>query len=362
MRSGERRRVADIAAQRLSSQQLEQARFKTPVEVVAWLGAVQAQEYAGAKWALGLRIPGIKDQAVEQAFAEGQILRTHMLRPTWHFVTAADIRWIQNLTAPRVHAANAYYYRRLELNEAVFRQSTAALVAALQGGKQRTRRELAAALAEAGIIAEGQRLAYLVMRAELDGILCSGARRGKQFTYALLDERAPQARVLEREEALAELTRRYFTSHGPAKVADFAWWSGLTIADVKAGLELAQSHLLAEETGGQTYWLSAAAPAAVPVPAACFLPTYDEMIIGYTDRSAYFEGPAEIPDIQRQLAFDSLILLGGRIAGSWRRTVSRGTLVIETAPLRTFTAEENEALAAAARRYGEFFGLPVVVK
>jgi Winged helix DNA-binding domain len=178
---------------------------------VEWLGAVQAQDFAAAKWALGLRLQGVTDDDIEQAFIDGAILHTHVMRPTWHFVSPADIRWLLALTAPRVHAASASYNRKLELDDAVFRCTHAVLANALQGGKQLTRDELASALQQAGIATEGeQRVTHIMMRAELDGIICSGARRGQQFTYALLAERAPHARMLARDEALAELTRRYW--------------------------------------------------------------------------------------------------------------------------------------------------------
>src|SRR5205085_10298801 len=268
----------DIAHQRLHNQLIARHTFENPSDVVQWLGAVQAQDFAGAKWALGLRIEGATDESIERAFADGTILRTHVMRPTWHFVSPADIRWLLALTAPRVHAASAYYNRKLELDDAVFRCTNAVLANALQGGKQLTRDELASALQQAGIVTEDvQRVTYIVMRAELDGIICSGVRRGKQFTYALLAERAPQARSLDRDEALAELTKRYFTSHGPATIQDFVWWSGLTVADAKAGLAMVTSHLLHETINGQTYWFS---PSTPPVQylsqAAYLLPNYDE--------------------------------------------------------------------------------------
>src|SRR5690348_9989844 len=202
----------NIAHRRLHNQFLSQQTFEKPEEVVQWLGAVQSQDYGAAKWALGLRLCGAIDDVIEQSFASGQILRTHIMRPTWHFVTPADIRWMLMLTAPRVHAASAYYYRTSELDDALFARSNAVLVEALQGGKQLTRTELASALQRAGIACDNLlRLGYIIIHAELDGIICSGARRGKQFTYALLDERAPQTRVVEREEALAEFALRYFT-------------------------------------------------------------------------------------------------------------------------------------------------------
>lgn len=224
----------DLVRRRFHNQKLARSRFHRPAEVVAWLGAIQAQDYAGAKWAIGLRSTGLRDAGIEQAFNEGAILRTHLMRPTWHFVTPADIRWILALTAPRVHAVNAYSYRKFGLDRGIFARSRVAFERALQGGKQLTRLELASVLGRAGIPAESLRLAYLMMQAELDGVICSGARRGNQFTYALLDERAPHVKNLEREEALAELTRRYLSSHGPATLSDYVWWSGLTARDAPA--------------------------------------------------------------------------------------------------------------------------------
>ena len=237
------------------------------------------------------------------------------------------------------------------------------------------------------------RLGYIVHRAELDAVVCSGARRGKQFTYALLDERAPQAKSLPRDEALVELTKRYFTSHGPATIQDFSWWSGLTIADVKAGIEMVKQYLTQEVIDGQTYWFSQTA--LLPKgssPEALLLPTYDEHVIGYTDRSALFEasslttvdtnqpakrstrsasflfegslskksdgeGNKAIPNI----VFNSMVTINGHIVASWRRTFSKGAVVIQFAPLRPFTAAETDAFAAATQRFGKFLGMPVVL-
>nr|MDQ6908888.1 winged helix DNA-binding domain-containing protein [Chloroflexota bacterium] len=228
----------DIAHVRLHNHHIAGTKLAAPDAVVRWLGAVQSQDYAGAKWAVGQRMHDTTDAALDQAFADGAILRTHVMRPTWHFVAPADIRWLLALTAPRVNATNAYHYRKHGLNDATFARSNAALTNALRGGAQRTRTELASVLQQAGIATNDLRLGLIMMRAELDGVVCSGARRGKQFTYALLDERAPPAETLARDEALAELTRRYMTSHGPATVQDFVWWSGLTMTDAKAGLEM----------------------------------------------------------------------------------------------------------------------------
>ncbi|MGH9883745.1 MAG: winged helix DNA-binding domain-containing protein, partial [Pyrinomonadaceae bacterium] len=277
----------DIASQRLRNQRLSSPHFKKPADVVKWLGAVQAQDYYGAKWALGQRMREATDEAIEQAFTEGTILRTHVMRPTWHFVAPADIRWMLKLTAPRVNATISSYYRKHELDQAVFRRTNKALANALKGGNHLTRDVLRKVVQQAGISTKGLRLVFMLARAELDGVICSGARRGKQFTYALLEERVPKTQALARDEALAELTLRYFTSHGPATVQDFAWWSGLTATDARAGLDMVQRHLFEEVIEGKPYWLSASMPTVKRASrVAHLLPTYDEYLIAYRDRTA----------------------------------------------------------------------------
>jgi hypothetical protein len=341
---------------RLRSHGLDQPRFAAPADVVAWFGAVQAQEYAHAKWALSLRLPPTTDAALERAFAEGAILRTHVMRPTWHFVAPADIRWLLELTAPRVNLVNGHMYRQLELDEALLRRSAAVIERALAGGAQLTREELGEALARAGIAAAGMRLGYIVHRAELDALICSGPRRGKRFTYMLLAERAPQAGSLPREEALAELTRRFYTSHGPATVDDFAWWSGLTKADVRLGIELAGSALVGETIDGVRYWRAAALPPAREAPAALLLPPYDEYTIAYRDHRALLE-PA-FADQPTTVIFNGVIAIDGVIRGSWRRSLDGRAVVVETAPFRPLTGAEQEAVSAAIGRLGAFLELP----
>lgn len=353
--------MSTIAAQRLHNQQLTQTMLHTPGDVVAWLGAVQAQEYAHARWALGLRLNGVPDAAIEQAFADGTILRTHVMRPTWHFVTPADIRWLLALTAPRVHAVNAYMYRKLELDDALCGRSNTAIANALVGGVQLTRGELGTVLGQVGIVATRMRLGYIVHRAELDALVCSGARRGKQFTYALLDERAPHAELLPHDEALAELTKRYFTSHGPAQIHDFAWWSGLTIADTKRGLVMAQPQLTHSVIDGKMYWHAASSPTIQPSTLTAYLlPPYDEYVIAYKDHSAILD-PQHLEQAKGAI-FGGVTVIDGHVLGNWRRTFSEGTAVIESAPFRLLTTAEHDALAAAAQRYAAFLGMPVVLR
>ncbi len=353
--------TSTIAHQRLLNQHIAGTPFKTPGEAVRWLGAVQSQDYDAAKWAVGLRALGTTGADVEQAISSGAILRTHVLRPTWHFVTPEDIRWMLELTAPRVNAASAYYYRKLELNESLFQRSNAVLEKALQGGKQLTRVELLAALQQAGINTESLRAAYLVMRAELDGVICSGARRGKHSTYALLAERAPQARKLARDESLAELTRRYFTGHGPATVQDFVWWSGLTTADAKVGLELAKAHLAQEMIEGTIYWFAASLPQTQDLASSAYLlPNYDEYIVGYAERGAIFDAAnADKLDARGNVLFQHTMLYNGRVVGTWKRTLQKKQTLLEASPFAALSEDEHQAFLRAAARFSHFIKLPV---
>ncbi len=318
-----------------------------------------------SKWAIGLRLPGATDATVEHAFNEGSILRTHVLRPTWHFVTPADIRWMLALTAPRVRAAMAYMDRQLEVDRAVLKRSHAALVKALGGGNALTRTALREALGKAKIKADGPRLGHVLMHAELDGLICSGPRHGKQFTYTLLDERVPAVKPLARDAALAELTRRYFSSRGPATVQDFAWWSGLTIKDARAGVATLGHDFARDAVAGQNY-VSPANPSVRHAKADTnfLLPIFDEYGIAYRDRSALFkselEGGADHA-VKVDVAFSRTLILDGKIAGRWRRTDAKAGIVIEGMIFAPVNQAKQRALTKAAQRYGAFLGKSVRV-
>ncbi len=350
--------MSEIALRRLVSQRLVGPPVSDPGEVVRRSGAVQAQDYPAAKWAVALRTEAAKDGDLDRAFNAGEILRTHMLRPTWHFVAPDDIRWIQELTAPRVHAANAFIYRQQELDDDLLKQTDRLIAGWLAGGVFMTRPEVAARLEEAGIAAEGIRLAYILMHAELEAVICNGPLRGRQHTYALLDERVPKARRLNREEALAELSRRYFTSHGPAQLQDMAWWSGLTSRDVRAAVELAGSQLEREDLDGKTYWSGGGAVrSASSEPSAHLLPNYDEYFIALRDRSAFFN-PSRIPvPTPGKGVFDRhIVVAGGDIVGGWRSLSEGGRVTVRASLVAELGEAERKALAASAERYGSFLG------
>ena len=270
--------MTSIPQLRLHNQCITRTGHRRPADLVAWLGAVQAQEFGPAKWGLGLRLPETTTEGkIDRAFDAGEILRTHVMRPTWHFVARADIRWMLELTAPRVHQTLSHYLRRQGLDIAT-RTRAAAVFERVLDGHALTRSELGTHLGRAGIVARGMPLALLTIFAELEGVICSGPRRGKEFTYAQVAERAPNARRLPRDEALAELTLRYFRSHGPATIRDFVWWSGLTTPDAKRGLEINRAR--SDAIDGCTYWTTAGTPRRSVVSRSVhLLPIYDEYLV-----------------------------------------------------------------------------------
>ncbi|HEY7983473.1 MAG TPA: winged helix DNA-binding domain-containing protein, partial [Ktedonobacterales bacterium] len=347
--------------QRLAQQRLARGPLASAQAVVAWLGAMQAQEYPGAAWSLALRMDGATAAAIDRAFDAGEILRTHVMRPTWHFAAPADLRWLLQLTGPRVLAGNAYRNRQLALDDSTYARTDALIAAALAGGQHLTRTELGAMLAAAGVDVAGQRMPYVLMHAELVGLICSGPKRGKQFTYALLEERVPPAPARSRTDALAELARRYFTSHGPATVHDFVWWSGLTVADARAGLAAAGDTLAHETVAGKTYHFAATPEQdAASAPAAYLLPTYDEFLVGYAAFGAARQGATSGGQGSRApLLFQATVVADGQVIGTWQRTLRRDAVAIEVAPFAPLTDAQAEAISAAAARYSAFHELPL---
>ena len=344
--------MSDLLAQRLRNQHLASPQLTDPAAVVRRLAAVQAQDYPAATWGVGQRLTNGGVDAVERAFADGRIVRTHILRPTWHFVTPEDIKWMLALTAPRVLLAIGYNCRRLGLDDALLKRTNRMIARALGNGRFLTREEIGAALRQRTIAAEGLRLIHILARAELDGVICSGPRRGRQFTYALLDARAPRALTLARDEALAELTRRYFTSRGPATLRDFTWWSGLTMSDARRGVEIVGRELVESEWRGVRCW-SAGGPARLR-PSAYLLPIYDEYLIAYADRS---DALGRLRQASRtNPIFYWPVIVDGRVAGGWRRKLSSERVVVSITPSRRLSAAERRRIEAAAGRYASFVG------
>jgi len=325
------------------------------------MGAVQAQEFEAAKWGLGLRMRGdATDEQVHRDFDDGRILRTHVMRPTWHFVTPGDIRWMLELTAPRVQRVLSSYMRNLELAAPLLVRTTALLERALGKQGALTRGELSQQLQRSGITLTGVRLAMATMYAELEAVVCSGPRRGRQFTYALLADRAPRATHLSRDEALATLARRYFTSHGPATIRDFVWWSGLTTADSRRALDMIRARR--EVVGDLTYW-SVGPATRLPAQRARpvhLLPIYDEYLVAHRDRVAVPHRPLPIGSASGGFGpFQHAVAIGGQVAGTWRVAREPQRVTVKVLPLRRLTATERRAVADAVRSYEHFLRVPV---
>jgi winged helix DNA-binding protein len=343
-----------VAATRLRRQRIAEPGRNDPAAIVASLGAVQAQDYGAAKWAIGLRTrKPITDAMVERAFNDGRILRTHVLRPTWHFVTAADIRWMLKLTAARVHRALAWGHRQLELDAALRTRAASCIERALGDGGCLTRAELAAALARRKIVVSGVRLALLMIHAELEGVICSGPLRDRKHTYALLATRAAGARDLSGDEALAELATRFFSSHGPATIRDFTWWSGLTTADAKRAIEASGARsIVAADREFRTF--GSDTPGR-PDAGVHLLPMYDEYLVAYRDHEAVPRAPAAWG------LLPATVIAGGYVAGSWKAQQARGASTVRVRMHRPLRPPEQRALAATAERYGRFLEVQTTV-
>lgn len=349
-------KTKDVLIRRLINQRLINTLFTKPNEIVSWMGAMQAQEYAMAKWAIGLRTTGLNETDVEQAFNNGDILRTHVLRPTWHFVAPEDIRWMLKLTAPRVHSLNAYYNKQRELDSKLLKRCTDIVARALEGGNMLTRNELKDKLAAKKIIADGERLGSIMMYAELEGIVCSGPRKGKQFTYALIDERVADADgSYDREQALHELTKRYFASRGPATAADFAWWSGLTMKDAREGIAILGKDFVHEELDGQEYIFMAGVDFTSKSKGIAFLmPDYDEYAIAYKDRSMLYDKQHDDNISRGNPVFNHVMVVDGKVAGTWKRIIKNGKAVVRTFPFGALNKRETRDVEKAISSYINF--------
>lgn len=348
----------NIGHLRLTNQRIADLPFAQAEDVVAWLGAMQAQDYSGTLWSIGLRMRAASEQLVEQAVAERRIVRTWPMRGTLHFVAAQDVRWLLQLLTPRIIAQSAGRYRQLALDEATFTASKQLFATVLQGGKQLTRDEVYQQLEQAGIATAGQRGYHLLVRAAQDGLICFGAPSGNQQTFVLLDEWIPPTKPLTREDALAELTRRYFVSHGPATLPDLMRWAGITTAEAKMGLTAVKQELIQETVDGLVYWLS---PSTVETKASDLfvqlLPGFDEYILGYGNRDAVLD-PAQAQAIcpGGNGVFNPTIVINGRVMGTWKRVLKKDKVLIMLSPFQPLRENESAAIAVAAQHYGLFLG------
>jgi hypothetical protein len=355
--------LTDIANTRLINQQIERPRFKAVKELVGWMGAMQAQDYGMVKWAIGVRLPNATDRLIETAINNGKIIRTHILRPTWHFVSADDIYWMLALRAAPIKASLRSRFSQLGLSESIVSKSNTIMENKLQGGKHLTREDLLPELTKAGIPTDENRASHLLVWAELDGLVCSGAIKGRKQTYALLEERVPKTALPTREEALARLAKKYFNSHGPATLPDFAWWSGLSGKDASHALELVKLDFHSETIEAQTYWF----PQNQTLPlagkkAVYVLPAFDEYIISYKDRRAALPYEDFDKAVSDNGIFRPIIVVNGQVTGIWKRTIKKDKVLVETTFFKNPDNKTIPLIEKAARGYGKFLEMETEIK
>jgi hypothetical protein len=323
--------VTDISHLRLFNQQVVASECKSAKEVVACLGAMQSQDFPMAKWAVGVRLPGSNLKLIDSALDSGEILRTHAMRPTWHLVSSDDIYWLLELTAPQIKTSMRSRDKVLGLTEDIYSKSNALLEKALRDGKHLPREALTALFEQSGIVITENRASHLLLRAEIEGIICSGKTISKKLTYTLLPDRVPKTKLLKRDEAIVALALRYFASHGPATLQDFVWWSGLSVADSRKALDAIKANFVSETIGEVTYWCK---PSISPPPFAKdgihLLPAFDEFIISYKDRSASLPYTDHHKAVSNNGIFRPVIVQNGQVIGIWKRNLKKDKVFLET--------------------------------
>ena len=353
--------MPEIALRRLHSQHIANTSLTSPRLVVAWLGAMQGQDYPGAKWSIGLRLPQSSDAEVEAAIERREIVRTWAMRGTLHLVAAEDVHWLLKLVSPSISVYHERVSQEMDLETRTLVRAYDLMLGAMAGGQAVERRALLALLEAHGIPSARERGRHYLHRASSDGLIAQGVMRGNNPTFFALDT-LPNGRDLTRAEALAELARRYFTSRGPATVPDFANWAAIPLAEARAGLEAVKTELVEDKVGSVSYWLSpSGANATTAAPSVYALPGFDEFLLGYKERGASLEKAhysAWCPG--KNGIFSPTIVSDGRVVGMWKRTLKRNTVQIEAAPLRPLRDDERAGFEADAQRYAAFLGLEAV--
>ncbi|MDR1343955.1 MAG: winged helix DNA-binding domain-containing protein [Tannerellaceae bacterium] len=345
-----------IRAIRMSSQQLAGAAFENPVDVVSWMGAVQAQDYNMSKWAVGVRLrSGSTVEAVEKAMERGEIVRTHVMRPTWHLAPAEDIRWMLSLSERHIKACSRSRDKALGITEGLYTRVNGLLEKILEGNRHLTRKEISSELNLAGVVADTSRMNHFMVRAEAEAIVCSGVDKDGKPTYALLEERIAPVRALHREEALARLAEKYFMSHSPASLYDFAWWSGLSVTEARQATGLIDHMLLTVRYGDSALLVhQSCREASADDVTTHLLPSYDEYVISYKDRSSVLDVAHYPKAFSAQGVFHPLILHEGAVIGRWSKTIRKNRIVTEPSFFDKSRTVSEESLAVATDKYRLF--------
>jgi len=349
--------LTEISNCRLFSQKIASTEFTSAKEIVEWMGAMQSQDFAMAKWAVGVRLLNPTNTKIEEALNKGEILRTHVMRPTWHFVASDDIYWLLDLTANKIKSSMKSRDKELELSEAVYTKCNNIIGQLLIGGIHLSREEFAIAFNNSNIKTDNNRLSHIMLRAELEGIVCSGHVNGNKQTHALLSDRVPRKKILLRDESLAELAKRYFTSHGPATLQDFVWWSGLSVTDARQGFEAVKSLFISETIDAVQYWFKDSFPGnRIDRNTLYLLPAFDEFLISYRNRSASLSLIHHKKAVSDNGIFRPVIVVGGQVTGLWKRTIKKDEVMISTSSFLQGNEIETSLFEKASMAFGSFLG------
>ncbi|HYC85628.1 MAG TPA: winged helix DNA-binding domain-containing protein [Chryseosolibacter sp.] len=350
--------IKQLIRYRLAAQSLAPQNFSDPADAVEWMGAVQAQDYAGSLWALGIRCKAINETDVEKAIEDRRIIRSWPMRGTLHFTAPQYIRWMLKHLTPRVISRAASIYRQAGLNEKVFLKSAGLLTKALEGNRQLTRNEMYDVLEEGKVSTEGYRGLHILGYLAQQGLICLSARRGKQPTFALLEEWVEPFPIPPADEAYATLCRLYFRSHGPATVADFMWWSGLTKKEADLAIADNSATLSHEKLGDEHFYFVETADSK-KIPRVILIPAFDEYTVAYKDRTAVAD-PAAFK--KSGYALSPCVIINGSVGGQWKRTLAKNHVDVHVTLFSKISPADKTALEKETKRYGKFVGLNPVLR
>lgn len=347
--------ASEIARLRLSNQQLIGSTLKTPQEIVSWMGAVQAQDFNMAKWALGVRLSGLNNQLVEDALNKGDLVRTHMLRPTWHLVAGDDIHWMLALSRPRLSSAAKSYNKMVGLTDLVREKAQDIIQQALEFGKHLTRPQLGKILKDKGVEVNLHQLNHIMFGAELNGVVCNGEIKNNKQTYCLLEEKIPKTEAYNKEIALERLARKYFTSHAPATLHDFIWWSGLTISEAKQAMTMIKADFIVETIGSHEYWVGNSFAELNDVDESLLLlPAWDEFVVSYKDRQHIILDEYYSKVISKNGIFKPVVVKNGQIIGMWKRIKKKDKILAEVELFEEVDEATKDMIVKASHSFALF--------
>ena len=353
----------EISNTRLKSQKIEPHEFKSAVQVVKWMGAVQAQDYPMAKWALGARLTDPAESLIESLVNNAEIIRIHLLRPTWHFVSAEDVYWMLKLSASKLKSSFKGRHKAMDLTDPVITKANNLIEKAFTRSPVLTREELARELHLANIKTDNNRLSHILFSAEMDGIICSGPVKNNKLTYSLLSERVPHKRELPKEESVAELVKRYFTSRYPASIEDFVWWSNLTLTETRHALNDVKSGFYSETIESVKYWFpNSFNGKPAERTSVHLLPAFDEFLISYKDRSNSLSLMHHKKAVSENGIFRPPILINGQVAGLWKRTFQKNKVIIETDLFQPADKSIRNQIESKAGLFGKFLNKEAEVR